>query len=543
MPSLTERFKNSFFKNELNELEKQKADMRFVTDLMLEGYYKGPRVAKIDEVISQLKEIDSQYIDLILRRLKYGQGTTYKASEQDRLYYVDSSRRMYDNDVIVEAIIDMWNDFGFGLNIEIIPKNDNAKVFWKDFWTSKQNSYVLSQREIHNMSTLVLRDGDCLLVFFTNTVDGTTSIRLVESDFIRGGEQENGIICLKDDAMVPVVYQREIQNGGTSEITYFLDWRQDDFNSNSMEELNPSGVFLDAAGTKVRGMLLAHRMRGRRGWPLMTTGIPWSIAYRDFTQDMAAVAKAVNMYIDKLVVDSGQSAIDQVVARLQSSQATGDMHDRNPKPPAGSTWVENKAVTRERMPLSTGASESDTIGSSLLGQAGLAGRVYPHWLGKGEAYRLATATAMEQPVLRAFNRYQLFWSSSWRDVAKYVLQAGEDYGSQNFGGDYAVDVNTDSIINTSTEDIVRATSSLLDSYREGLIPQPVAMIIVEQLQRVCLQTIGIDNVGSLFQDAEKEIAKTPVVAPTTSVPTSNNGAKPQPADGEKKVVPQEEGLR
>ena len=499
MPSLRQRIIGSVFKEEFNDIHKQQENLRNVQDIFLEAYYRGPQVTDIERMIEKLKEIDSQYIDLILRRLKYGQGAQYKATEQDRLYYVDSSRRMYDNDVIVEAIIDMWNDFGFGLNVEVIPKNPAAKKFWNEFWDNPDNSYVLSQREIHNISTLVLRDGDCLLVFFTSTQDGTTTIRIVESDLIKGGTNSDGLICKIQDAMVPVLYRREVASSSVPEVTFFQDWRIKDVNRSEIGDLG-EGAFLDSTGTRVRAMLLAHRMRGKRGWPLMTTGIPWSIAYRDFSQDMAAVAKAVSMYVDKLVVDSGQSAIDQVVAKLQSTQVTGSGVNRNPTPTAGSTWVENKAISRERMPLSTGAQESDSIGSSLLGQAGLAGRVYPHWLGKGEAYRLATATSMEQPVLRAFNRYQLFWSSAWRDIAAYVLAAGEELGKQDFGGDYSVDVNTDSIINTSTEDIVRATRSLLDSYKLKLIDAHTSSLIVEQLQRVSLQTIGVDNISELFED-------------------------------------------
>lgn len=268
----------------------------------------------------------------------------------------------------------------------------------------------------------------------------------------------------------------------------------------------------------------------------MTTGIPWAIAYRDFLKDRVAIARAVSMFVDKVIVDGGEKAINQVANRLASSLSSGGSSETNPRPPAGATWLENKAATRERMDLTTGAQDAETDGVALLAQAGLAGRVYAHYLGRGaNVYRLATATSMERPLLRAFNRYQLFWASIWRDLAKYVLMMGEKYAPDfSIDEEYDVDISMNSVIDVSIEDVSKSTTSLTDLYDRSLIETPVAMEIGEQLMRVIMQTIGIDDIEDIFSKAEEEIPETPEDEenPTDNIPPPVPPGEEEPPDNE-----------
>jgi hypothetical protein len=223
-------------------------------------------------------------------------------------------------------------------------------------------------------------------------------------------------------------------------------------------------------------------------------------AYADFLQDRAAVARAVSQYVDKLTVHGGQRAIDLVKSRLQSSLATGDSFDRNPRPASGSDWLQNEAINRERMPLTTGASDAATDGGMLLGQAGLAGRVYPHWLGRGETYRLATASAMESPVMRAFNRYQKFWSDVWQNMATHVLTQYE-IANKTIFETKAVDADTDALTTIDMQALKSAINGFTDMYDRGLIASGVAPEMAEALLRIVAQSVGVSDIQDIF-DAE-----------------------------------------
>ena len=491
MPTIRERLTNVF-------LAPERKQAMEAASIFMEAYQMGPRILPPERLISRLAELDSRYVDLLMRQLQTNANMLeYKATEEDRIRTVYSARRMYDSDVLSESICDIWTDFGFGLNVDVTPRDEVAQEVWKEFWTADENAFVLGQREIQNLSTQVLVDGDFLLVFFTNTLKGGfTQIRVVPTEEIKG-ETEDGVITLPQDSAVPVLYRREKTVKGVATVTYYQDWRSTPEMLREIE-MPEDGELADQSGTQVRAMLVAHRRRGNRGWPLMTTGMPWAVAYRDFLQDRAAVARAISMFVNKISVEGGQRAIDAIATKLQSSlAASGAGSETNPRPTAGSTWVENKAATLERLPLNTGASDANIDGGALLAQAGLAGRIYPHWLGKGEAFRLATSTSMERPLLRAFNRYQLFWSSVWQDMSKYVLEMAVEFGSAKIT-DFTVDVSTDAVIDVAIDDIQKSATSLNDMYDRGLIQDPIAGRIAEQLMRVVVETIGIGDTEEIF---------------------------------------------
>jgi hypothetical protein len=104
---------------------------------------------------------------------------------------------------------------------------------------------------------------------------------------------------------------------------------------------------------------------------------------------------------------------------------------------------------------------------------------------------------METPTLRAFNRYQLFWSSVWQDMATYVLQAAVEFGGAKIT-DFTVDVSTDAVIDVAIDDIQKAATSLNDMFDRGLIQDVVAGRIAEQLMRVVVETIGIGDTEEIF---------------------------------------------
>src|SRR4030042_7032952 len=153
MPSIRQRLSSFLRRPERQALQE-------AANVFMDMYERGPVMFPIETVLSRLGELDSQYIDLLIRQLQTQNiMLDYTSSEETRQRTVWTSRQMYDTDVLVEASIDMWTDFGFGLNIEIIPKDDKAKPIWESFWKSPLNSYLLTNQEIYKLSKDLLVDG------------------------------------------------------------------------------------------------------------------------------------------------------------------------------------------------------------------------------------------------------------------------------------------------------------------------------------------------------------------------------------------------
>lgn len=489
MPSLRDRLANFMYGDKVRRAES-------ISNAFVEAYRRLPYSSSPEQLIEQLKEIDSQHLDLLIRQIRNAE-TPLDTSESVRLSVINESRSLYIWDVITGNIIDLWTDYGFGTVIDITLKDVQAVEVWDEFWKARRNSQILGDREVFKLSTDLLTDGEFFFAYFISKVDGETTLRLIPTEQIRE------IITDPEDNYTVLYYKREYTGANSMSTLYYKDWQA------SEEELAravlPQGAIKAESikgelvtGTDVVMMQVAHRERSGRGWPLMTAGASWSRAYRNFLQDRAAVSRAVAMYVDKLNVKGSSRTVDMIKARLESSLVTGTGgYDTNPAPTAGSSWIQNEAINRERMPLTTGAGDAEKDGAPLLAQAGLAGRIFPHYLGRGEAFRLATATAMEGPIQKAFNRYKLFWSSVWRDMADIVLTAKETYGGARFETHDAT-ANTDAILQLAIADISSLAVSLKEFSTLGLIDAKEGSMIARKLLQTGMQAVGIPDAGELL---------------------------------------------
>lgn len=398
------------------------------------NYWAGPN----------LKELDSRSVDLLARHVNdirlsgdslYGEALT----ETDRRQAVSDCRASYYWDVITRRIIGMWADYTFGINISIVPQDPAAIEPWQEFFTANRNRSVLKVRNLYKLSDRLLTDGELFLLFFIARKGGLATIRTIPP------EEVSDLVCAKSDQDVTYFYHRQWSDMDGMHDVYYRDWTVDAGDGES--ELPPDVQLAHEADsdTDVQVMHIAMNTLGQRGVPLMMPGIEWTRQYRDFLWDRAAVARAVATFVDEYKVKGGSRAVDAVKAALTSALTTsGQYFENNPPPVAGSSNVHNEAVDYKRQPLATGAGDAAQDASMFIAQAGLAGGIPPHLLGRGEAFRLATATAMGDPLRRQWTRQQGFWKDAWGDVVDLVLTAQEVYGGLKFAS-HECDVSIDPI--------------------------------------------------------------------------------------------------
>jgi len=490
------------------------------------GPSAGASVREALEEAARLGEIDPHLVDTLLRQMRYvrlgAAGGMGLPEEQERLEAVAESRRLWRNDVVTQQVVSLWTNFGFGQQITVEPEGDEqdeaaevdetaeaepeenrTQEVWTEFWDARRNRPVLKDRRLHRLSDRLLVDGELFFVAFVNegveaedVPAGGVTLRTIAT------EQITEIVRDPEDEDVPLFYKREwTPTGKTTQMTlYYPDWEATE------EDLGRADLPTDAAradeeksGTGAYVLHAAYREIAGRGWPLQSAGAPWARAYRDFLQDRAAVAAAVAMYVRKLKVQGGSRAVDAMRSQIESTLARlGTSGETNPRAAAGSTFIENPAAELSNLPLRTGASDAAADGSALMGQVGLGGQVFPHWLGRGEAFRLATASAMELPVLKAFQRYQLWWADVWRDLVDLVLTMRERYGGEMFENHHA-QVSTDALADF---DVQQMSTALVKMYEPGLVPPPEAM-------RIALTLLGVPNVDDVldkaFPDDEKRV--------------------------------------
>lgn len=508
-------------------------------EAIFEAYQRGPALFSPGQFLDQIKEFDSHQLSNLVRDLSFLRLNYGDPSEMDRLRAVNESRYHYRTSVLVKYAIFLWGAYGYGENVEVLPADKKAQDAWNEFWRADRNVAVLGDRRLQEHSDVLLKDGEIFLVFYVSHADGKCTVRTLDTTEI------TEFVTAPSDSGTTVFYRRQWQDPvlGPMDVYYpdaltfiagasgGLAWEEVDFTSAkfdwtgknaegkkiSSRDLLPEGA--KRADEMMSGTFVCvlpvvfNRLSGGRGWPLMVGGFPWVKEHEQFRVNRANVAEAASMFFRDLSVQGGSRAVKDAKAFFESTFATGsDWAETNPPPASGSTFVHNGATEMRNVSQLTGAGDAKEDGGSLAWYAMLSAGLFPHYAGMGDAYRLATATSMEQPILRQFTRYQRFWSSVWRDVLRIVLTMRERYGGESFDS-YEAEVNLDKIIQSDSTALIGSVSQAYSSMlvpllAAGVIPDEVSGRIIVKTWQLVLQEMGVQDVDEVInQDEWEKLAK------------------------------------
>jgi len=419
-------------------------------------------------------------------------------TEQERLKGVSLSRRMYHWDVMYKSIIRLWTNFGFGRTVSVTCRDDRAQEVWGEFWDANRNSRWLGER-LHTLSHRILVDGEFFPTIFTSKSTGLSTLRIVKTDQI--GE----ILTLPDDQDMPVWYRRTWTPAGqeTSVDWYYPHWGADVETRGAV----PLGDGQIEAESEQAVITMQHAILPGlfpRGVPLLLAGQVWFGEYADFLSDRRSLTKLVAMFAEDITATGGSRAIDAVKGFFNSSFASGSDSESNPPPAVGAPFVHNDAVSRKRSPLTTGASDAMSDGAMFLGQVGMSGGIYPHYLGMGEAFRLATATSMEWPSEVQWELYRNLWATIWRNMVKCVLKSYSDVTGEQFD-DMSTDVSTDALVRPKMTDVAATLKTLyLDPVSSGADPLIPYKVAITQALRILNVPDSADLVEQMVTDKETD---------------------------------------
>lgn len=548
---IRDRLAGVLLSKEIREIKKFESVAQEAASVLEEAYRLGPRMFSPDDLVERISEFDSHYLDYLVSHLRYTELGT-EIGEDDRLRVVREARILYRKSVLSNYVISLWTNYGFSDNVKITPNDDKAVEIWEEFWNADRNRAILSQRELHVQSNIVLRDGEFYNSFWTDKTTGLTTIRRMPTEEITNYVKD------PNDSYTVVFYERTFTPvGKTAPVKwYYPDWNAFsdvvgtgfDFSEGSDEEewrgIDQEGNAITGQDlleqyTGVKNFVRADRVRPdvfvcmmpvqhnkmtERGWPLMSTGFDWDREHKRFRENRAAVAEGVATFIREVKGASGSRGIDALKNRFQSSLATGLDTERNPPAAPGSTLFTNEAVNVKSLSQRTDAGDAKTDGEALAWMTLLSGGVFPHYAGMGDAYRLATAKAMEGPLLRQWGRYQRFWASVWRDVTRLVLSMYTRYTGVKFSN-YDSVVSMDKLVEL---DIETLSTSLSMFYNGVVMPLVEANAIPEETLnqvtiwsvRSVMHALGVgDYEHTITTDMFKSLPGTDATTPDTDKPS------------------------
>jgi hypothetical protein len=401
-----------------------------------------------------------------------------KSAEMDavsRRAVVERARLYWHRDPLAKQAVRLWTDYSVGTGMSFRAKDQKAQLLLEAFWKHRKNRKLLGPGGQRKSSQKLLIDGE---VFFAVFEGEPPLLRRIDP------LQISKIITHPEDEETPVYYQRDFATDAGGQVTrFYRDWALE-----AEEEKEVEGKGKDANGQAVNSekveekVVIYHAALDpfrNRGNSLLMPVLDWLRENRRFMQARVAITQSLARFVMKAKVKGGPAVLEAARKTLASALTQGGDTETNPPAAAGSTWFENQGMDLSAITRKSGAGEArdDSDMFKLMVSPGVG--IFLHYFGDPSTGNLATATAMELPMLKQFGAYQQFWTGVYEDLDTIVLDQAK------FTGDRFVDRDWPPIIEADIGVLATAFAAFAQAM-PGLMEQP------ELVQRV-LTALLINN--------------------------------------------------
>jgi len=439
----------------------------------------GPDSAAAEEFL--LKEYGIGTADLELAQddvgwARLGISSQDGLAEMTRVNAVRRARAYFLRDPLSRQAVRIWTDYALGRGISWKAKEERANDVLRAFWDEKINQPVLSNQGQRKSSDMMLIDGEIFFIFFNDGAGGSKVRRIDPLEITE-------IITDPDDKDTKKLYKRDWATvTGQVHTAYYPDWANDDPKNTRYKSAYGGEVAADAESGVIYHV--PFMSLGTRGVSLLLSAMDWAKAHRKFLEARAAIMQAMAIFAWKAKVKGGSAAVTALRSQLRSSLSAGGSSESSPPPAPGSTWVENESLDMQPVKTDSGAQAAQVDGAMLLQLFGSAVGVFPHYFGAGEAFRLATATAMERPMRVQFEAYQQLWGDIYDSIFNYVMENNGVPGDKRF-----VDIDFPPIVEKDATDSIKAIVEILT-----VMPE----LGVDEVKKLVLTNLGINNTDEVL---------------------------------------------
>jgi hypothetical protein len=335
----------------------------------------------------------------------------------DRRRVNDEARRYYYTDATARYMVRLHNAYTFARGVSHHAADEDVNDWLGQFWRDTRNRASLSTAGAQwKLGKELQLTGELFLAFYTSTLTGKVTVRVISPDAIKRIEYVPG------DPHQPAYYVWKYRTMDGQDIGIHIpDWRNADPKFDRKSPL---------PNTQVHIMhVLAEDYMGR-GLSQLATVIPWIKALKGFMEDRATLTLAQATFAFKQKVRGNREALERArdAWSRYESQVQGDGTDGRERRQAANTIIENEATDLEQLKTDSGASNAYLDMRMFRQMAGIGMNVFEHYLGDASTGNLATATAMELPMLKMFEFEQQFWADVFADILSFVIRQGIRFG-------------------------------------------------------------------------------------------------------------------
>lgn len=416
---------------------------------------------------------------------------------------------------LAKQAFNLLKNYVLGQGVTIRPNNKAlvAKIV-DEFWDDPVNQATFTSHEsmIQALDS-IYTDGDLFLVLFPDRVLGTVQLGWIDSWRVQD------VITDEENWRLPMWYKVRKSKGsydfkqGTyqaetdADFVYYRDYRND--------PESPTYVASDDASQPPRGLVVSGALiyhvainkRGKFGESELAAAADWLKAHKDFMEDRATLSRAAAQIAWRKKRKGPASDIANQVQRLQSSLVENLARwETNPTSASGSTLVENDGSTMEWVKTDTGAGNAINDERLIRMMVGSSVGVMNHYFGDEGSANLATATAMELPMLKMYEGWQKLLGDTLKNLLRYVLAIAEEagrVGPEDLSNKYKKPAPSDTLTKLGSVPTVEALYDALLRYDEKISEAtPMAVVTTTQPKAVKDEEWDITNAVDWYIDVD-----------------------------------------
>lgn len=413
--------------------------------------------------------------------------------DQTRKTLVQKSRLYWQRDPLAKQSVRLWTDYALGDGMTYKAEDPEVQKTLDQFCKNRRNRGIMNSEGQRKSSKKCLIDGEVFFAIFTEPDDSKT-IRRIDplqiTDIISDPDDEEHVIGYK---RVTGSYVNTAAKQEAGKTLFYADWKCDEADIEMLkQQRDPAGsVIGDRVQEDVVIYHVAFDSLEKRGNGLLFPVCDWSKEHRRFMEARVAIVQALSKFAWKTTVKGGQGIVNQLKAKVESSYAQSGVNqpERHPQTAPASTWVQNAGIDTTPMPRTTGGGDAQSDGNQLKLMVSAGTGIMLHYYGDPSTGNLATATAMELPMLKMFKSYQKFWTDIYHDLFCIVLDQGQENDEEE-SDDEIIDVDLPPIL----DDDLQKLGAFLTS-ASAMFPE----LKVKEVLVILLQSLGVNNIDEVLK--------------------------------------------
>lgn len=322
------------------------------------------------------------------------------------------------NPLVKRAVATQAN-YVFGQGVDVVAADEDVQTVVDAFMEdSKNRAELTGEQAMLTKETELQVTSNLFFTFFTDPLNGATRVRTIPlSEITR-------IIYNPDDSKEPWYYYRQWQQPkepGSQKYEMHQAMYPD------INYMPKGGLPKHFNGIEVMALNPVYHVKTNclsdmeYGVSEIYAAIDWAKAYKDFLEDWYTIVKSLSKFAWKATSKSGATGMAQAKQVLEGA-INGVSNPMNSDLPgqAAQVWMSSDNFDLAPMPKS-GATVAVDDGRRALLMVCAATGIYEHYFGDPSTGNLATAKAMEQPMLLMFQERQELWTDVFNTILGYVI--------------------------------------------------------------------------------------------------------------------------